>query len=549
MTRPAPSPVARQLRRVSRRLILQTLLDALAWFTAGALVVSAAWFVAQPYLLDSPPAWLRWTVAGGLGGGAILLAVALALYRRPAPVAAALFLDERFGLRERVTTFLMLAPEQEQSPAGQALLADVQERIAGLSVRSRFPLTVRWPAALVPVCGLLFALVAFFYEPSKSQATATREDDLAQALPNAAEIEQKLKKLEKKPREQKKAEVAKSEKLEQFDADMEKLTVKPRDTKKQVQDLVKEATALEDKMLNHQRAVAERARALKDQLQQMDRLSNKPEEKGPARELQKALDKGNLEKAKEEMDRLAKKMKDNELDKKEQEQLQKQLQGVKEKLDRLSEGKKEEERLEELIRKGGPDADKLQRELDELKQNNEKLKDNLKDLQDAAEQLERCQQCMKEGKNGEAGDCLRKAGEKLQKLGSDQEMQELADQLDRLQGCKRAMCQGLDGNPVPVPDSGRRPESKSGPTGQVDARSRADVTKGEMRIEGFEKGLNLKRPRKSSEIAGEIKQAAQEAPEAIDRLRIPKGVGDISKGYFDNLRGQSEKEAEGAKKP
>ena len=73
------------------------------------------------------------------------------------------------------------------------------------------------------------------------------------------------------------------------------------------------------------------------------------------------------------------------------------------------------------------------------------------------------------------------------------------------------------------------------------------MDKGELRIEGFEKGFNLKRPKKSSEIAGEIKQASQEAPEAIDRMRIPKAVGDISKGYFENLRRDTEKQAEDPK--
>ena len=94
--------------------------------------------------------------------------------------------------------------------------------------------------------------------------------------------------------------------------------------------------------------------------------------------------------------------------------------------------------------------------------------------------------------------------------------------------------------------AGRRPESKEGPTNKIDARTRAEMTKGEMRIEGFEKGFNLKRPKKSSEIAGEIRQASQEAPEAIDRMRIPKAMSDISKGYFENLRRSTEKEAENA---
>src|SRR5262249_15776144 len=156
--------------------------------------------------------------------------------------------------------------------------------------------------------------------------------------------------------------------------------------------------------------------------------------------------------------------------------------------------------------------------------------DNLKDLQEIADELAECQQCMKQGKSGQAGKCLRRAGEKMEKLAGNEELDDLDEQLDRLRDAKKslskqcqgdAQCQGGGGQARPprknpVPASGRRPESKEGQTGHINARSRAEVTKGELRIEGFEKGFNLKRPKKSSEIAGEIKQATQEAPEAIN---------------------------------
>src|SRR5262249_41892660 len=176
--------------------------------------------------------------------------------------------------------------------------------------------------------------------------------------------------------------------------------------------------------------------------------------------------------------------------------------------------------------------------------------------------LQECQQCLKQGKPGKAGQSLRQAGKKLDKVAGDEELEELEEQLNRLQKARKSLCKGCQGgkseNPQdsdqeqpgsdnPVQAAGRRPESPEGPTGKIEARSRAEMTKGELRIEGFEKGFNLKRPKKSSEIAGEIKQASQEAPEAIDRMRIPKAIGDISKGYFENLRRDAEKEGPDAK--
>jgi hypothetical protein len=50
-------------------------------------------------------------------------------------------------------------------------------------------------------------------------------------------------------------------------------------------------------------------------------------------------------------------------------------------------------------------------------------------------------------------------------------------------------------------------------------------------------GEGFKGPRGPAEMAEEIRRARQEAPEAIDRQRLPPGVRDMAKGYFENLRG------------
>jgi hypothetical protein len=147
MTELAHSPLQRQVARAGRRLFVQTLLNNLFVFCAVALGAGVAWFLIEPYLLDEPAAWSRWAVASGLLGAGVLSAMVLALWKRPTPLTAALSLDERFGLKERVTTSLMLEKPQMASPAGQALLADVNQRIAEIDVGSRFPIRVSWTAA------------------------------------------------------------------------------------------------------------------------------------------------------------------------------------------------------------------------------------------------------------------------------------------------------------------------------------------------------------------------------------------------------------------
>src|SRR5262245_54337940 len=118
------SPLQRQVARVSRRLFVQTILDTLVWCWTGALALTAGFFVLQPFVMQEPPSWVRWAVAGGSLGAGAVLAVILAVLRAPSRVAAALALDERFSLRERVTTSLTLTPQLVSSPAAQALLED-----------------------------------------------------------------------------------------------------------------------------------------------------------------------------------------------------------------------------------------------------------------------------------------------------------------------------------------------------------------------------------------------------------------------------------------
>jgi hypothetical protein len=571
MARSTASPLDRQLARVRRRLFAQTLLTALVRGWVLALALSAAWFLAQPYLLREAAPWLRWAVLGGAVGMASLAAVVLAVWRAPSAVDAALSFDERFNLKERVTTSLTLAPQDVTSAAAQALLADVNQRVEPLRVGDRFPVRVPWTAAFVPLGAAALVLLAFFYNPLANQAQADGKQPLATAADAKAEIDQKMKQLQKKAAVKPGEERPKSPELERLEAELDRLARQPHETKDQAREVVKEMGDVEEQMKKREKEIAERADALREQLKQAERMSKKKDEKdGPANNLDKAVRQGDFERARDEADRLRKKlqqeekadelrkklqdeklnqeekekiqeelkqMEDKKLSREDREKLQDQLKDMEDKLQRLSRKKEEKEQeLKDLADKGEIDRDQLQRELDRLNDDAEKLGEkDLQDLKELAQKLGECQKCMQEGNDGEAAKKLGEAGEKLAQLDKNGEARQLARKLAELEQARRVMCQALDGN---NPASGRRPEGKPHDTQHQDERAPSDVDKGRLNVIDHVPGGGFKGPRLPAEMQEDIRRASQEAPEAIERQRLPRSASDMAKGYFENLRGR-----------
>lgn len=541
-----PAVITKQVQRVSRRLFLQTFADVLVWCWAGALVLAAGWFLLQPFVLDNPSAWLRWQVAGGLVLAGTALAVGLAFYLAPSKLTAALSLDEKFGLKERVTTSLTLDQRTAASPAGQALLADATRRLDQLDVGEKFPLGLSRSAVVVPACAALFACVAFLYEPPRAPAKPDA-DDGKEPPANVAALEQRMKEMKKKTPTKQSAK-PKSEELEKLEAKLEEIANRPRSTKEQLRERIKEMTALEDMMKQREKEMAQRNQSLKQQLKQLDKMSGGGTQEGPGKDLQKALSEANFEKAKEEIEKLARKLKNNELTQKDKEQLAKQLKDLEEKLNRLAQQKDKEEQLKQLAKEGKIDPETLKRELENLKKDSQKLKD----LQNLAQKLGQCQKCLQQGDGKGAQQQLDEATAKLGEMDlTDQELKELRDELRKLGDCKDCAGECLNReyagpNDTDQPNeggvgAGRRPLGPEQATKSFETKTKGEFdAKGKKIFDGYAPGSNF-RKKTSADLSGEIQQAQQEAPEAIEQQRIPKAARDMAKGYFRNLGGQQEK--------
>ncbi len=570
MARAPVPPLNLQVASVQRRLFLQRLLNAVVAGWLIAMAVAAGWFLLQPLLFQNPPPNLRWIVLSCLLGLATLGAIGIAWFRSPDRLHAALALDERFRLKERVTTGLMLSPEETASPAGQALLADVNQRVQGLSVNEKFPLSFPRTATLVPVGAVLLLLLAVFYNPHIGQAVDDDQKPLTDNLAVAQEIKEQLRQLKKAPRP---AERPRSPELEKLDEDRDRLSRAKTETREEAKDVVKQMGNLEEQIQQRDKELARRADALKAQMKQAERLANKAQKEGPAQKMDRALEQADFKKAQQEAEMLAKQLQDedqaerlrkklndpnlsreqkeqiqkelDQLEKKkltqqQKDQLQEQLKDLQDKIDRLSrDAKQREQELRDMAAKGQISPEQLEQELDQLRENLPQIDARtLQELKELADLLGQCQACLREGKEGEAADKLAECAGKLAKLDANGERKDLAQQLAQLQEARRMLCQALDGN---NPAAGQRPEAKEHDTQARDVRSRSEFDKGRLQIVDHVPGQGLKTLRNQAELSEEIRQAAQAAPEAIDRQRLPRSASDMARGYFEKLRGPDKK--------
>lgn len=563
MARPTRSPLETRVRQARRRLFAQSLMNRVGVAWALALAATVGWFLVEPFAVPAAPDWLRWAVLGGLAGVGTGLALWLARRTAPTPIAAALALDQRFALDERATTALGLLPQDHGSPAGQALLADVNTRLETVRVPEKFPVRVGWRAAFLPVlAGIVVALTLFPIPVQRLIAGGGGKDGEDEGKPEDPATAAKPappRTFIKPPAER----PNKSEDLRKLEAELEKLYAEhnkepgaDKEKPEQTRERQEKIASAEERLKKREQELAEKFQKLQEQMEKATELETGEARKdGPAKEFEEALSKGNLKKAEEEADRLKKKAKDKKLDPKETEQLKKQLEDMEDRLDRLNrEQKQKKQELKEKIdqaKRENRDAESLERELQKMEQ---ELKPT-PEMQDLAKALKQAKQALDMNDFDGLSEQL---GEVAKQLGNIQdELQDLDDLGEHLQNLKQMMKEGCEqckgegktkGEPGHKDDAsgyaegatGKRPENKEAKTGSPEeqrARGFFDP-KGRKSYGGATTGPAFKKAT-TVEMEGEIRQAVQEAPEAVEVQRLPKATKDLVKEYFEKLGGQA----------
>ncbi len=555
--------IKRQVTRAQWRLNFQQILAWLPWTLFVSLFVAAIG-VAIPkiWVVNADPnvwfySWLAGSVAAGLFAGLIFAYV----HRRGA-LEAAIELDRRFGLKERVSTTFALSPAERESEIGQALVKDAIRRVERVEVAEQFPVQLRRPA-LLPAVPILIIIGLFFLQNSQpTVATATNATNAAQVKKSIERLAEKLKATANKTQSKEKDDEAlkDAKELQQVSKKLEDLLKKPPTDQKDA--LIK----LNDlaKSIEEQKKNLPNKEDLKQQFNKMQEMN-----KGPADKLAEALKDGDLSKAQKELENLKEQLSKGEMSAQDKEKLGNQLEKMKEK---IQEAKQAREQAKEDLKKqieqkkaegNQAEAGELQQKLEEMeaqdKQVQEKMDKMAEKFGDVAKALQDPNADPKDAaaKMEELAGDLQELQEQLQEAEQlDEMMESLADaknsmKCDKCQGSGCEECngegdqQGKDGKGKGKGNKpgngmgegqgfGNRPEEEND-YNTYESRVRADAKKGESVRIGDAGGPNVA-GRTREEVKAEIRATQSADPDALEDGALSREQKEHAKQYFQQLR-------------
>jgi len=529
----------KQVRRARRRLGARRFFGVLGWCWFATLLAAVVLIAVDKFYPLGVPGW-AWA-AGALGLG-LLGAIAWMLATRRELLPAAIEIDHRYALKERVSSTLALPADQRQSEAARALTADAARRIERIDVAEKFPLTPPKQILLPLVPGLLALLVAVLVSPAAVQKQAG-------ATPDTPAVKKQVEKSADALRRKLAQRRQQANKLGLKDAErlFKKLEEGSKDLAARKPDRKKALTRLNDlsRELKKRRRQLDGSKEVKRQLNQLEN-----NQRGPADKLIKAIGRGDFKEAADEIEKLRKQLAESKLSDEQKEALAKQLDQMKQQLERLAEARREaqedlQKRCEQLRQAGQEEeANKLEEQLNKLLEQAPQMKQ----LDDLAEKLGQCSKCMREGQLDDAGDALKdlQAGlndleqqlEELKML--DESMQQLSQARDQMNcpNCGGAGCDQCQGEPGLGMGRGQgegdRPEAESD-TDFYDSQVRQRVGRGSAEVVDLVDGPNVK-----GNVEAEIQQQSDAArsgsTDPLTGRRIPRKHRQHAREYFDRFR-------------
>jgi hypothetical protein len=529
-----------QIRRARRRLALQRFVSLVCWHWFGALLLAAG-VIGVDYFRPLGVATWVWPV-GALGLG-IVTAVFWIVVTRRNELEAALEIDRRFGLKERVSSTLALELEQLETPAGKALVDDAVKRVARLHVADQFRLKFsRW-AWLPLVPGAAAFLLVLFLHP------AVGENPLGGSTEKKEQktVKTAVKHVTQKFTEQKKKAAEKNLKLAEeafakLEAGLKRLDKDtPADRKQamvELNDVKKE--------LEKRREQLGGGEKLQEQLKQLKDIHQ-----GPADKLADAMRAGDFKAAQNELKQIRDKLAKGDLDDKAKQDLTKQLDQMEQKLSQLSKAHEQlkqdlKKQIAEKKAKGQKkEAEELQKQLTKLQQKDAQIQQ----LKKMGEKLGECSKCMKEGDQ---------AGAKAAMDGMKAQLDELAEQADEMamldeamgeldeakdaMNCKECNGEGCSACKGDKPGmgmgrgrgQGARPEDPN-KTGFYDTKVKQKLGKGAAVVTELVDGPNVK-GQVEQEVQTQFEAAKADQEDPLTGQQMPRSYREHTKKYFDSLR-------------
>ena len=332
--------------------------------------------------------------------------------RRPTRLEAAVEVDQRYSLRERLSSALALDAKSADSDAGRALLADAAERAARIDVRDQFPIRLERRAAwlLLPIAAIAgLALIPDATPPQPVVVTPVVNEQ----KPIEVAVEVAKKSLEEK------AKQLEEQGLKDAAADLETLARKLDAVPAGAAELKKEALVkINDvrEQLEQKRSELGDVDALKENLAKLKQAGE-----GAMEKLTQALADSDFEQARELVKELARKIKAGELSEQERQRLGEDLKKLAEAADKLVKEHEQAKRdLEAQMRQAQAEgnlqkAADLQRKLEQR----EAVERQMQQLRKAAENLQRAGEAVQPGQK-QPGESKQKPSDQSKSGGQQQ---------------------------------------------------------------------------------------------------------------------------------
>jgi hypothetical protein len=558
--------ISRQVHRAGRRLFLNKLVHNLSWTFLFATIVAFVGVVIPkiwPLHVESNT-WLLLCTVIPLAT-AVILGTVWTYVRRGGDLDAALEIDQRCGLKERVSSAIALSGDERESEAGKALLEDAERRVSRVDVSEHFRPKYGWRPLIPALVAVVAFLVAAFVEDAQRDAaeaaSGTPKQQAQQVKKSAERLRKEFERREKEAAEKGLQETAAMlAQMKRVTEDLEKNEV---DRKKALVKLNKLSNQLGTK--RDGLAGTER---MKKQLEQLKNI-----QRGPADRIATALKNGDLNKALDAIEQLEKKLRSEKLSEQEKEALAKQLDQLREQLQKMLAAKHNleqqkrdiQKRIEDLKRNGDlASASKLQNKLDQVQEALDALDQQhpqLQRLQELADQLGACSECLKNGDASQAAQRMGQMAEMLRdmKAGMDQLetldalMDQLADAKNSMncQACNGEGCEACMGAQMAMQGAGAaqgppgmglgegtgkgdRPEEEE-KTGGFRSRVGAKPQAGESVRVGDAMGPNIAGA-SQQEVKEEIASSFSEDADPLVNRNLPRREREQAKEYFQNYR-------------
>lgn len=582
----------RHVSSAQHRLWVNRWLFSLGWCLLAAAAVWIAALITQRIM---GAAWPMTLFAQAAGGVAIVASLAWMWIARDSRETAAMTVDKAAGLRERISSS-MYVPTQSNDPFANAVVADAQRAIAGISPAALIP--IRWSRSMsYGGAAVLAALGCFWLLPNfdllgKAQAQQLDQKRLEEHAKAKAEIAKSVEGVKqiamKNPDLKAGADLGRIEDILKQD----KMDVAPDQTRREA---MKGIEKLSDQL--KQKTESEKFSGLSEMKRMMSPLGEQADPKSQVGKLAESLSQGDYQAAQEAVQKMKEQLAKRERDgggapSEELKQTQQQLAELGQKLEQLQDKKTIEKmqkmgvseqdmkRLMEALSKKDPKqlqelAKQIQQQLQKqgmTKEQAQKMMDQLKKNQQASEQCNKMGQQMSQaakamqqgGQN--AQQAMDKAAEQLSELEQmSQQLDEMQTQLSELDELKDKLgdqeqkerdCQQCNGkgqqNGKPCPgcngtgkcngENSRGRGVGAGPAKRardensnpefIKSKAKVKSNKGDVIGQVFVKGKTIKGEARAA-YEEAVQAAEREATDAIDQERFPPIYHRLMKSYFD----------------